>query len=347
MTDAQTDEAIRKAVGTGEGEGARKTAPSPAVGYGEEGTDDWAGSDAHELQPGRSPPHVGLISMKRIGVVPLLAALQVVPLATVQAQGDQHTLARRILSGNVADQSHAVSSALTLGPQATGPEVRAALITLLERNNRILDEAARRNVALATLVPPEFVAQVAEVVSQLEDPQAIPALAGALGSGSTLVPDALADFGDRAAAPVLRVVTSANSRKEAVPDGLLALRFMVEGRGARPLSAGVLSEIRRAAKRRLTGKQYDPTLWKAIDLAVVLGDVELRRIVEALAADRGEVVARGIEYLGSIEYTQKLAAGRLAGERPRPWYRTPAERARALGLPQRGDDGPPVIVKPR
>lgn len=279
--------------------------------------------------------------MNRLRIVRLLAALQFVTLAIGHAQVDQHALAQRILGGNVGDQSRAVWSALTLGPQATGPELRTALIALLERNNRILDEASKRNVAVATLVDPEFVAHVAHVVSQLEDPQAIPALAGALGSGSTLVPDALADFGERAASAVIRVVTDpATRRREAVADGLLSLRFMVEGAGARPLSAGTLAEIRRAAKQRLTGKQYAPTLWKAIDLAVVLGDPELRRIVESLAADRSEVVARGIEHPGLIDATKKLAAGRLAASgRPfNPRYRTPAERARTLGLPERGND---------
>ena len=83
-------------------------------------------------------------------VVPLLAALQVVTLATGQAQGDQQALAQRILTGNVAEQDGAVWTAMTLGSQA-GPELRAALITLLKRNNRVRDEAAKRKVAVATL----------------------------------------------------------------------------------------------------------------------------------------------------------------------------------------------------
>lgn len=288
--------------------------------------------------------------MNRRRVVPLLAALQVVMLATAtgQAQSDQHTLAQLILSGNVADQDGAVWAAMTLGPQMTGPELRAALIALLDRSIGLVDEARKRGEAVS--VGSEFVAHVAHAVSQLEDPQAIPVLARALGkTGSTLVPDALADFGERAAGAVLRVVTDPEAHYETVSDGLLSLRFMVEGRGARPLSAATLSEIRGAAKQRLTGKQDAPTLWKAIDLAVVLGDPELRRIVESIAADRGEILARGIEDSGLIEVTQKLAAGRLAnlGRPFNPRYETPAERARALGLPQRRNDGPPVIIRPR
>ena len=300
---------------------------------------------------------IDLTAMNGRRIVPLLAALQLVILATGQAQVDQHALAQRILNGSVADQDGAVWSAMTLGPQRTGPELRAALIALLDRNIGLVDEARKRGEAVSVSVGPEFVAHVAHAVSQLEDPQAIPVLARALGkTGSTLVPDALADFGDRAAGAVLRVVTDPEAHYEAVSDGLLSLRFMVEGREARPLSAGTLDEIRGAAKQRLTGKryaptlkQYAPTLWKAIDLAVVVGDPELRRIVESLAADRGEIVARGVEHAGSIEATQRLAAGRLAnlGRPFNPRYRTPAERARALGVPARGNDGPAVVRPPR
>jgi hypothetical protein len=281
-------------------------------------------------------------------VVPLLAALQVVTLATGQAQGDQQALAQRILTGNVAEQDGAVWTAMTLGSQA-GPELRAALITLLKRNNRVRDEAAKRKVAVATLVDPEFVAHVAHAVSQLEYPDAIPALAGALGSGSTLVPHALADFGEPAASAVLRVVTDPEAHYEAVSNGLLSLRFMVEGREARPLSAATLDDIRRAANQRLTARQRAPTVWKAIDLAVVLDDPDLRRIVESIAADTSEIVARGITDQGSIELTQRLAAGRLAnlGRPFNPRYRTPAERAQALGLPARRNDGPAVIKGPQ
>lgn len=250
--------------------------------------------------------------------------------ATVQAQVDQRALAQRIVGTNPTDQDNAVAQVLALGPQNAGPELRAALITLLDRNNRLVIQAVKRDEAVETLVNPEFVAHVAHVVSQLEDPNAIPALAGALGTGSTLVRDALADFGERAAADVLRVVTALARSDDAVNDGLTTLRFMVEGARTRPLSAGTLDAIRRAAKQRLTGKQYFTTVWQAIDLAVTLQDAELRRTVQSLATDRNEVVARGIEEPDLIELTQKRAAGRLAGGPPLPRHRSSAERSRLL-----------------
>ncbi len=261
----------------------------------------------------------------------MFAALIGTPATTIaQAQVDQHALAQQVLGTNLTEQSHAVEQARALGPQRTGPELRAALIAVLERNNRLVIQAAQRDEAVESFVNPEFVAQVAHVVSQLGDPMAIPALAGALGTGSTLVQDALADFGERAAPDVLRVVTDPASLNEAVDDGLISLRFMIEGRAARPLSVGTVDAIRRAAKQRLTGKQYFTTVWRAIDLAVVLKDADLRRIVESLAASRDSVAARGIDDAEFIQLTQKRAAGRLAGARPIPQYRSPAERARQL-----------------
>src|SRR6266550_944887 len=261
---------------------------------------------------------------RRRHVVLLVLAALTGTVAIAQAQVDQHALARQILSTNPKDQSSALEQARALGPPNTGPELRAALIAVLDRNNRLVSQAAQRDEAVENVVDPEFVAQVAHVVSQLGDPMAIPALAGALGTGSTLVQDALADFGERAAPDVLRVVTDPASLDEAVNDGLITLRFMVEGNETRPLSAATVSAIRRAVKQRLTGKQYFTTVWRAIDLAVVLKDADLRRIVESLAANRDSVAARGIDDAEFIQLTQKRAAGRLAGARPMPtsWDKT-------------------------
>jgi len=272
-----------------------------------------------------------MMDRRRQIVLLMLAALIGTPATTIgQAQVDQHALAQQILSANLTEQSNAVEQARAIGPQRTGPELRAALIAVLERNNRLVIQAAQRDEAVESFVNPEFVAQVAHVVSQLGDPMAIPALAGALGTGSTLVQDALADFGERAAPDVLRVVTDPASLDEAVNDGLITLRFMVEGKETRPLSAATVNAIRRAAKQRLTGKQYFTTVWRAIDLAVVLKDPDLTPIVASLAASRDSVAARGIDDPEFIQLTQKRAAGRLAGARPMPRYRSPAERARQL-----------------
>jgi hypothetical protein len=144
------------------------------------------------------------------------------------------------------------------------------------------------------------------------------------------VRDALADFGERAAPAVLAVVNSPDAHYSAVDEGLITLRFMVEGTGPRPLSAGTLDQIRGAARQRLTGKQYFTTLWRAIDLAVVLKDPNLRQTVQALASDPTEVSARGVTNPDLIARTQQWAAQRLAGGPSSPRYRSPTERDQLL-----------------
>lgn len=244
---------------------------------------------------------------------------------SLRAQVDQHAVAQQLLHGDRAERSGALESARSLGPQHTGDELRAALITLLERNNRIIAEAGKRQEPVSKSESPEFIAHVAHVVSQLGDARAIPALAGALNSGSTFVRDALAEFGEPASADVLRIVTSSGDHY-AVEEGLIALRFMVEGHGAQPLSSGTVAQIRQAAKQRLNGKQYFTTVWHAIDLAAALNDVELRRILDSLATDGDAVAARGIQGVELIRRTQARAAQRLAGAPAAPKFRNAEER---------------------
>jgi len=250
--------------------------------------------------------------------------------SSAQAQQDQGTLAHQLLHGNRAERNRALDAARGLGRAQTGPELRAALVTVLDHNNQIVAEAARRKQALETLEDPEFIAHTAHVVSQLADPQAIPALAGALGTGSTLVRDALADFGEQAAPAILAVVNSPERHYSAVDEGLIALRFMVEGAGPSPLSVATTNQIRNAARNRLEGKQYFTTLWRAIDLAGALNDPALRQVVQALASDEAAVRARGITNPEIISRTQQRATQSLAGGRANPRHRSLAERDQLL-----------------
>ena len=152
----------------------------------------------------------------------------------------------------------------------------------------------------------------------LKEPRAIPELVKTLGLGFSIVPRQLAEFGEEAAPAVLAAVTSAESDREVVYTGLMALRFMVEGAGPRPLSAGTRERIIRAAEQWLAARQQSIlTLGAAIDLAAVLADPNLRRILESLAADPNAVASRGID-ARSIEWIRKRAADRLAGVPPLP-----------------------------
>ena len=152
----------------------------------------------------------------------------------------------------------------------------------------------------------------------LKSPRVIPELVKTLGLGFSIVPQQLAEFGEDAAPAVLAAVTSADSDREVVGTGLMALRFMVEGAGPRPLSAGARERITQAAEQWLAARQQSIlTLGAAIDLAAVLGDPDLRRILESLASDPNAVASRGID-AGSIHWIQKRAADRLAGAPPLP-----------------------------
>lgn len=265
----------------------------------------------------------GIVKTQRPGVL-LATALLVTMLHTtsVAAQVDQRALAQQLLGADVEAHHRALVAVESIGAQNASPELRVALITLLERQNKIVAEARRRKVPVATLQGPEFIIRVARVVAEMKDPQAIPALADALDAGSTAVTTALAEFGEPAAPAVLAVVMSPHSADYAVDEGLIALRFMVEEAGTHPLSAGTLEEIRRAAEHYLTvpGRlaSIGGMLRLAIDLTVALNDPGLRRIVEALASDPNEVMARGVTDPRTIAEIQKLAADRLAGVPPVP-----------------------------
>jgi hypothetical protein len=240
------------------------------------------------------------------------------------AQTDQHALAQQLLEGSAAERTVVVAVAEALGAENTGPELRAALVAALEREGRLLRErsqAARHGMALP-LEEPEFIAQASRAVAALHDPATIPALVDyALGTGGSPI-DTLAAFGQQAAPAVVAAVMSPDPPHDTVDSGLITLRFMVEGIASRPLSAGTIAQIQRAAEQHLaSGKELQiTTLWWAIDLAIALNDAKLRGIVQSIASDRNAVLDRGVLDLQLVGQTQKRAAERLAGipALPRP-----------------------------
>ena len=251
--------------------------------------------------------------------------LLILPVVLAQSrqapQPDQIAIARETLSADRQVRNRAVRAAAAIAPANVNQTLRTALITLLAQQNETVQEAIGRGITLDTLEDPEFISAVARIVAGLNDDQAIPVLAGALGMGN--VNRALADFGEKAVPFVVDVVTSKSAHYSAVDDGLRVLRLIVEGKRPRPLSGSTMAAIRQAAQQRLTGEQYFTTVWNAIDLAIALNDPKLREIVQSLASDPNEIVARGITDINDlrlIEMTQKRAAERLAGvpAMPRP-----------------------------
>lgn len=72
---------------------------------------------------------------------------------------NKRTLAAQLLHGGLAEQSRAVAQSWALPPQATGPELRAALITLPKRNITMAPEAAKRDRPLSPVAQVHHVTQ--------------------------------------------------------------------------------------------------------------------------------------------------------------------------------------------
>jgi hypothetical protein len=237
------------------------------------------------------------------------------------SEADQQLIAKQLLSEDKKQRDAALSRALALRAEMTGPVLRGALITLLEQLNTVRAEAWSDNMSAGDVENPETVSAVHRAVARLNDSKAIPALADAMGMFTTV--RVLTAFGEQAAPDVLRVVMSPDSTSYAVEDGLRVLRWMIESQGQSPLSAGTLAQIREAADHRLNdGVRVFTTLWYAIDLAMALNEPELRRHVQMLATVPSAVIARGVLDPELIKKTQQRATDRLAGlpapSRPAP-----------------------------
>jgi hypothetical protein len=248
----------------------------------------------------------------------LTLVLVVSPGVVSAAQDDQTVIARHLLGNDPVLRGEALNDTRSLRPPMIGPELRSALMILADRQNEMVRRVTARSEPVVRFVNPEFHARVCETIAELRDRAAIAVLARGLGACGFLVHRYLAEFGDLATPAVLAVVTSPASSYESVSEGLIALRFIVENASERPVSPASLERIRRAAEQRLTGRQYFSTLGRAIDLAIVLRDPDLRTIVESLASDSRAVVARGIEKAELIDHVQAIAKNRLAGLPPLP-----------------------------
>lgn len=236
-----------------------------------------------------------------------------------EAQVDQGQLVEQLRHEDRAARFSATQRVLDMGPDHASPPLREALITALaDEGDRYT--AWRRGDAPRPAYP-EMIARMAWVAAHWEDVRAIEPLARALGTGSGAI-WGLARFGEPA---VEATIEAARTREglgstAIVTDALLALRFLAEGVGRTPLSASSRERIMAVARERLEPKQpHASILRRAIDLAVVLDDPELRRLVEAMAADPGEVESR-LEHAepDHIERTRERAAQRLGGEPPLP-----------------------------
>ncbi len=181
------------------------------------------------------------------------------------------------------ERDRALRLATELGPRAS-PDLRAAVI-----------EAAWAELRGETNRPEgsEAIFDYVEAVGRLHDPRAIPFMIMALGTGN-FIPNALADLGPAAFPAVLAAVTDPEGFRGDMVGGLDALRFMVEDGSLNPRQ---LAQVHEVARDRLSRMQYYLVVKAAVRLAVVLGDLELRRIVERIAADRTVAEALVSPYL--------------------------------------------------
>ena len=234
----------------------------------------------------------------------------------------QHDVAKKLISRDSAMRLDGLRMAQMVRPQYASKELRIGLIVSLDvegaayqahlRANR---QAGRGNGASAR---PVSVAhdRLLTTVAALKDTMAIPALAMSLGTGMTPI-RALTEFGQPATTMTLRVA-NAPTEHEQVADALLVLRLMAENVSVRPLTPATHAQLHAVAAKRLTGAQSLDVVLRAIDLAIVLGDADLRQTVTALAANPGEAHRRGIQDANQIAQVQRQARDRLAGVPAQP-----------------------------
>lgn len=252
--------------------------------------------------------------------VPLLLLTGAAAPLDAQVSVNQTDLARQMGSEDVATRHRAIASVRALPAASTGPELRAALIDVLRMEGEIRKRQAmaeRRGQRPEPSPDPEFILEIVPVVAALRDPQSIPALISAL----FVAPrprEALADFGEQVVEHLLDALRSPDVPVYVVSEGLIILRFIVEGASSQPISPQSRARIRQFAEDRLTKTQDElgtgVRLRYAIDLAIALNDPGLRQIVQRLAADGDAVIARGVlANAQGIRDIQQHALDRLAG----------------------------------
>ena len=235
----------------------------------------------------------------------------------------QAALAEMITSTQLGEQAKALAAIDRLAKEDVDQTLRAALFEALKRET--LAHVARHNAgqqgrSLPQLENPMFVGALVRSVARLGDARSIPILAPATAFGFEAV-HALAAFGEPAAGEVLNVVEDRDAMYYAVEGGLITLRFMIEAPRAGALSAKTMERVRRVVRDRLTrhtGNVEFVVLWAAIDLAIVLGDADLRALVKALADDQQELAKRGITHAEVAKRTRQRAIDGLAGLPPKP-----------------------------
>ena len=277
------------------------------------------------------------IMIRVLSVAALSMVIASLP-AVALAQVDQEVLARTILGDDAYAAQVAVGRVqAVMESEGIGPELRAALVTVLERQNEVYfnyKKVFASGVLDGIDDPADYPPEMGEfwgegyfhlfmTVIALRDPQAIPALVGALGEGPR-VAEALAELGEEAA-PALLSVAEGGAREEIQAAGAMrALTLLVKDPKAQPISQSILERTRRLAREQLSEKTEYPDvnyhspsgqsyrLQGAVTLALALEDPFLRELVSDLARDPAAVRRLGVEDSGVLAGVQRHAAEALA-----------------------------------
>jgi hypothetical protein len=252
--------------------------------------------------------------------------------AVALAQLDQQALARTILGDDGRAAQEALHEATrALAPAEMGPELRAALISALERENSRYHGALRATFTgdsdhareLYEAFWGEDYLFLIEAVGALRDSKAIPALVTALGTGWMTI-HAVAAFGEEAAHEVLSLAEGGAWWSSQVTEAQDALVLMIDKPQGPPLSRATVERTKRLVREQLTnGPDYHgmvrtssldrvSILQGAMSLALALDDPPLRELVASLARDPEAVRRLGVEDSSAVERVQRHAAEALA-----------------------------------
>jgi hypothetical protein len=246
-----------------------------------------------------------------------VTTLQAQPIPEPQKPISQARLADWIVSGSRGLKEGALANILTIPPDKREQVLEDALVSELER----LNQQRYNRVSLLRSGKPhepedregerngEYRLDVTRAVEQSSNPKVIPALVGALGSGSA-VSKALAKFGEAAVDRVARVAREGHPDDNAVTDAIWALRYVLEG--GKPMSSAARDTILIVALERLTGHQYFLHVGPAAELAIATKDPTLRRRVEQLAADPTEIERMGVTDPWQAKHVRDAAMAALA-----------------------------------
>ena len=240
-----------------------------------------------------------------------------VSVATRAGQGNPvrlpaNEVAQLLGHDRLADRAAAVFQIQRTPALLSDDGVRTALLGELRRVNRTRMERYARWEQGELGEPDEYsgehdLAVIALVVS-LRDVTTIPDLVGAVDTGASVY-RALTEFPDDAVPALLSAWTARGARSERrntlMTAGILhALETVVaSGQPVGPLRQQVVD-----VTRRVLEAPEDVTVLRAgMHLALVLRDPELVDVIEAMAADVGEVYRRGIQEPEAAERIQQLA----------------------------------------